>query len=839
MRLFFKALLLATLLIASRSPAQVVRPVTILANEDFGAGVALDAAGTVVYGVASANPAGVNSGFRRQIFRWDAVTGEAVRVTDFEEGVLTVSATDAADLLAFVSNGDLTGGNHDESPELFMIAPDGTGLVQLTFDPGLIGHGVYDAVIAGAGGRVIFLSDTDPVGTNPGRTPHLFAVAPDGSALTQVAEASSSVGWDGLRFFDVSDDGDRIVFLSRDAGGRDQVFAVQADGSGLRQITSGGASAASVRISGNGAKIVYGSGGYLSIVNWDGSGLVSPLVPNPCYDPSITDDGSMVVYTDADLNVRKVASDGTGDLQLIAAVPPLSFFYPVVAGGGGRVAVRSQGGQVPGGDNPDASPELIAMNGDGGAVTQLTNNTVTRGDCEYPSIVPDGSRVYFVDAADLVGANPSRSPQVFVVNGDGSGLAQVTHLTDGAVLSYSVSDAGLVVFSSQANPLGQNPCNNRVLFKINTNGTGLSQLTPGSCPNFYSNLNPRVRPDGAWVIFQSTLRIGTNTDGSAELFKVAADGTGLAPLTADDDGVYKHYHIGDQLSPTWLAFDSQSNFDGKNPDHSYEVFMMKLDGTGLRRLTQDPAYDSMDPDISGNGSRVVWTSRADPLGTNPDHSLEVFLFEKATSVTRQLTNTTGGIYAPVRISRDGAWLFYWKDGTIVRQGIDTGVLERVMGFGHTTTAIGWPEFSDLVGLDKTGSRAVFCAQDDVDASPSSFSPFIADQTFAGGLYVGKDAPTLVTWDPDPQSIRYDVIRGDVSSLSIGSGGEVDLGPVTCIEDDSPDNHTRGHDDVVQPEPGQTFFYLVRGTLGVPPTTGSWGQGSGGRERVAGAGSCNP
>lgn len=833
--------LFAALLVVSSPHAQVLREVTNFANEDFNTNTTLDDAGTVVYAVATTNQFGTNPGHRQQIFRWDPATGLGSQVTSFEEGVLTVSVSDDGEWLAFVSNGDLTGANHDESPELFVMRQDGTGLLQLTFDSGTSSRGVHDAVIAGSGGRVVFLADTDPLGTNPGRTPRLFIVNRDGTGLAQIADPSNPYAFAYWRQFDVSDDGERVIFVKAGSNSRKQVFAVQADGTNLRELTASADGVQSVRISGNGQTIVF-EDGLISVVNWDGSGLVSPLVADPSTVPTITDDGETVVYQDViNGDIRKINAEGTGATQLIASSGTLRFFEPTVAGGGSRIAFGSRGGQVAGGDNPDGGRELLAMDGTGGGLTQLTLNTLFGGGCSVPSIVPDGTRIYFRQSADLVGANPGHWPQVFTIRRDGTGLAQVTNLTDYSVNGYSVSDAGLVVFSSAANPTGQNPCHNEQIFKVNTDGNGLTQLTPNSCPTSYRNLDPKVRPDGQWVIFQSNLRVGSNTDSSAELFKVATDGTGLAPLTTDNDNVYKHFHIGDTATATYIAFDSQSNADGKNADKSYEVFLIKLDGTGLRRVTQDPVYDSFDPDISGNGNRIVWYSQADPLGTNPDHSNEVFLFEKATSTTRQLTNTNGGIFLPVRITRDGAWVYYNKDDALVRQAVDTGVVERVQGFGHKTTAISILSTPGLneVGFDRTGSRAVFCGQDVVDGSPSAYSPFLADQTLQPAIDVGEAAPTLVTWDADPQSVFFDVIRGDVANLSIASGGNVDLGPVACLEDDSPDNHMHGFEDTAQPAPGRVFFYLVRGTTGVPPLTGSWGQGSGARERIAGVGSCNP
>jgi hypothetical protein len=122
------------------------------------------------------------------------------------------------------------------------------------------------------------------------------------------------------------------------------------------------------------------------------------------------------------------------------------------------------------------------------------------------------------------------------------------------------------------------------------------------------------------------------------------------------------------------------------------------------------------------------------------------------------------------------------------------------------------------------------------ASGASF--FLADQNVKPKFFVGKAAPTLLNWDLDPQSTRYDVIRGDLANLAIVAGS-VNLGAVTCLEDDSSDNQTLGNEDTLQPNPGQVFFYLYRGTTGASAETGSWGQGTAGIERVAGAGSCTP
>ena len=68
---------------------------------------------------------------------------------------------------------------------------------------------------------------------------------------------------------------------------------------------------------------------------------------------------------------------------------------------------------------------------------------------------------------------------------------------------------------------------------------------------------------------------------------------------------------------------------------------------------------------------------------------------------------------------------------------------------------------------------------------------------------------------------------------------MNLGPVICLEDDSPDADTIGFEDLEDPNPGEGFFYLFRGSQGVGDGPGSWEQASDGSERLAGQGECNP
>ena len=205
------------------------------------------------------------------------------------------------------------------------------------------------------------------------------------------------------------------------------------------------------------------------------------------------------------------------------------------------------------------------------------------------------------------------------------------------------------------------------------------------------------------------------------------------------------------------------------------------------------------------------------------------MWDAPTGTIRQLTNTLGDLSTPrgARVTRDGHWVFV-GDG---RYDAATSAFEPA-AFPHAAG-----QGFELLP-DATGSRWLISVYDALDNNPRSRQVFLADMSAVPAFTVGKASPTVLSWDPSPTSLRYDVVRGSVSNLAI-AGSTVSLGTVSCLEDDSPDSHTRGYGDAADPAPGQAFFFLYRGSVGGNAAAGSYGQGTGGKERVAGAGGCNP
>ena len=91
----------------------------------------------------------------------------------------------------------------------------------------------------------------------------------------------------------------------------------------------------------------------------------------------------------------------------------------------------------------------------------------------------------------------------------------------------------------------------------------------------------------------------------------------------------------------------------------------------------------------------------------------------------------------------------------------------------------------------------------------------------------------LTWEPVFRAESYDVIRGQLAQIR-PAGDSVDLGPVTCLAEDTPGTASSDPED---PGPGSAFFYLVRYHHGL--TTSEYGWSSSDEPERPGSGDCVP
>jgi hypothetical protein len=135
--------------------------------------------------------------------------------------------------------------------------------------------------------------------------------------------------------------------------------------------------------------------------------------------------------------------------------------------------------------------------------------------------------------------------------------------------------------------------------------------------------------------------------------------------------------------------------------------------------------------------------------------------------------------------------------------------------------------TDGDGVDD-GTEAATCRDPKTAGSTTPwFAPSLDLEVLAG--------PTLLRWNTLGPGVTYDLVRGGLEALR-SSGGLVDLGVVTCIENDSTDLSNRTLEDAAVPAVGHGFFYLARpNPKGSPP---GYGLSSAGEPRQPSSGDCS-
>jgi TolB protein len=221
-------------------------------------------------------------------------------------------------------------------------------------------------------------------------------------------------------------------------------------------------------------------------------------------------------------------------------------------------------------------------------------------------------------------ANVGRFPQVFTIEPDGSGLRQVTHVPsrDPGAENPSWSPDGATIAFDAA--LGK--------------GVDIFTVSPGTDPAPLPlsvgafNGDPAYSRDGTQISFdQDTGPAGPLVHG---IFIANADGSDARRVTAGIRTT-KAYDTESQWSPDGrrLAFTRVKN------DKQAAVFVVNVDGTGLRRLTPW-SLDAASPDWSPSGRKILFNTYYD---YHPGKFANVFSIRPDGSHRTLLTHARPGV----------------------------------------------------------------------------------------------------------------------------------------------------------------------------------------------------
>ncbi len=168
------------------------------------------------------------------------------------------------------------------------------------------------------------------------------------------------------------------------------------------------------------------------------------------------------------------------------------------------------------------------------------------------------------------------SPDIFVMNADGTGVVNLTNAPGADALSWRYSpwspDGAKLAFMSDRD-------GNNDIFVMNADGTGVVNLT--ASPE--SDVLPSWSPDGTAVTFARF------AEGTSEIYVVNIDGTGAVKLT-------DHPEYDDE--PAWSPGAGKIAFLSNRGSRfgAFGLWIMNTDGTGVETLAN-----------SGHIQRFLWS----------------------------------------------------------------------------------------------------------------------------------------------------------------------------------------------------------------------------------------
>src|SRR5215831_6527998 len=324
---------------------------------------------------------------------------------------------------------------------------------------------------AGCVAAVMAAAGTAAARTGAASTPARPDAARASSSATPAAAANGPIAfsqWDLLPGGNLSD--------------HSNVYTINPDGTGLRQLTQVGAAqaAGAPDWSPGGDKIVYESnqtGDYrIWVMNADGSGQTR-LANDPGFadlEPAWSPDGTRILFSRCDDHIGFLL---TCDLAVMNA-----------AGGGMRRLAGGHWTYVRGQYSPDGRRIVVGtdrggflsalwvMRADGTGLHRITRPSL---EAFWPGWSPDGRRIVFTDNCCQGGSN------IWTVRPDGTGLRELTHFgapRQGGFASYSPDGRQIVLLTS-------GKCC-QYFYVMNADGSGLHPIRTGVPITFLTDWGP-------------------------------------------------------------------------------------------------------------------------------------------------------------------------------------------------------------------------------------------------------------------------------------------------------------------------------------------------------------
>ena len=628
-----------------------------------------------------------------------------VTVSVANNGVTATASGDVTiepDRIAFISTR-----NEDETPDIYLMAPDGSDVRRVTFDFNayspkwspdgrrlvfeIPGSGIYATSDDGEGTTAIVRSSFARSGVGapveacvvPRRQQHrvrvqivrvwprqassqclsrdIYVADVNGERITQLTNtpgaAEYAPSW--------SPDGKMIVYDRTVQATKGDIWIMNADGSGQRELFSSVENESYPSFSPDGSKIVFSSSrdgdSEIYVIDVTGEGL-RKLTGNTYADwaPHWSADGSQIVFA-SDRNgndeVFVMSADGTDEAALTdddatdrspawsprkrgvsitaASLALRADPFPAVRPANEVVAeARASIVGIERGDGGSGSGFIIDPTG-----LVLTDNHVIEGSDALTVLLDDGTEL----SAYVIGRDLIRDLAVLGIRSeDGTPFPTISLTSRPIGLADQVVALGL--------PLGSDviTATSGLVSALRTDeGTNTTLVQTEAAVNPGNSGGPLVNLQGEVVgiiVFK--------------LVHVVIEGVGFAVSTATINTYLDRLIAGETIGATVANRDPDVSPDGSKVAFAsdrtgdWEIYVVGVDGTGLARVTFDRANDAR-PVWSPDGSKIAFES-------NRDDNWEIYVANADGTNPTRLTDDPGADRNPVW-SPDGSQIAFDSD----------------------------------------------------------------------------------------------------------------------------------------------------------------------------------
>lgn len=260
------------------------------------------------------------------------------------------------------------------------------------------------------------------------------------------------------------------------------------------------------------------------------------------------------------------------------------------------------------------------------------------------------------------------------------------------------------------------------LFVVNPDGTGKRQVTTSTPERPIRASQPGWAPDGNRITF-------ANGAGVAGIWIINADGTGGAhvPNTRQNDTWPTFSPDGRQIA--FMRFENRFN----------RLFVINVDGTGLRSVAPDATVHVEDPEWSPDGTRFAFSNGGDVFVINADGTGLVNI------TTAETSNARHPSWSP--------------DGTRIAYGVNNAVRVIPSTGGASSTVVGGLREVWEVSWSPDGTQIAFI-NDPGDNIQVQEELYVVNADGSNLRRLNVDTETTMDWG------RQSTVPGPVAGVSV-------------------------------------------------------------------------